>query len=270
MNKIPMAPARTVVFIHGLWIHSGSWQPWQELFAGRGYETHAPGWPGDAESVAATRADPTGMHGVGVEEATDAYAKFLAGLDERPILVGHSFGGLIAQKLLDRDLAAGAVTISPAPIKGVRAVPFSLLRSAFPVLRSPANRSRAVALTEKQFAYGFGNALTPAESSDIYRRVAIPAPGRPLFEVSSANFTRDAPSAVDTARADRAPLLMIACGRDHTVPAVVVRGAHRLYARSRARTDLVEFPGRGHSAPLDRGWRELAETSLTWIGTHTA
>jgi len=265
-----MTKVQTVVFIHGLWLHSSSWQPWRELFTERGYETHAPGWPGDADSVEATRADPGGMNGVGVEEVTDAYAKFLAGLDQPPVLVGHSFGGLIAQKLLDRGLGAAAVTISPAPIKGVRAVPFSLLRSAFPVLRSPANKRRAVALTEKQFAYGFGNALPPAESAEIYRRVAIPAPGRPLFEVSSANFTRDAPSTVDTNRADRAPLLMIACGRDHTVPAVVVRSAHKLYAGSRTRTDLVEFPDRGHSAPLDHGWRELAETSLTWIGTHTS
>jgi non-heme chloroperoxidase len=256
-----------VVFIHGLWLHADSWLPWRELFAERGYETHAPGWPGDAGTVEATRADPSGMNGVGVEEVTDAYAKFLAGLDQPPILVGHSFGGLIAQKLLDRGLGAAAVTMSPAPIKGVRAVPFSLLRSAFPVLRSPANKGRTVALTEKQFAYGFGNALTPAESAEIYHRVAIPGPGRPLFEVSSANFTRDAPSTVDVARSDRAPLLMIACGRDHTVPAVVVRAAHRLYSASRARTDLKSFPDRGHSAPLDRGWRDLADTALTWIAS---
>ncbi|WP_250031235.1 alpha/beta hydrolase [Paractinoplanes maris] len=259
-----------VVFLHGLWIHSDSWQPWRELFAGRGHETFAPGWPGDRETVAATRADPTGLNGVGVEDITDAYAKVLAAMDRPPILIGHSFGGLIVQKLLSRGLGAAGVAISPAPVKGVRAVPFSLLRSAFPVLSRPGNKHRTVALTEKQFAYSFGNTLTADESAELHRRVTIPGPGRPLFEVSTAAFTRDAASTVDTARADRGPLLMIANGRDHTVPEVVVRGAHRLYAGSRARTDLVTFPDRGHSAPLDHGWRELADTTLSWIGAHTA
>ncbi|TMR93980.1 alpha/beta hydrolase [Nonomuraea basaltis] len=137
---------RSVVFIHGLWIHSLSWQPWQDLFEKQGYQTLAPGWPGDAESVAETRTMAERMAGVGVDAVTESYAKIIAGLAEPPILVGHSFGGLIAQKLLGRGLAAAAVAISPAPIKGVRALPLSLLRSSFPVLSRPGNKRRAVAL----------------------------------------------------------------------------------------------------------------------------
>ncbi|MFF5075618.1 alpha/beta hydrolase [Actinoplanes sp. NPDC000266] len=254
-----------VVFIHGLWIHSVSWQPWQELFASKGYAPLAPGWPGDGDTVALTRDDPGAVAGPGVEDITEAYAKVIADLDEPPIVIGHSFGGLIAEKLLDRGLARAVVAISPAPIKGIRALPFSLLRSSFPVLSRPANKRGAVSLTEKQFRYSFGNALSAEESAELYERVAIPGPGRPLFEASSANFTRDAPTTVDTSRGDRGPLLLIANGKDHTVPAVVVRGAHKLYGASSARTDLMTYSERGHSAPFDHGWREVADDTLTWL-----
>lgn len=256
---------RPVVFIHGLWIHSLSWQPWQELYGERGYETYAPGWPGEADSVAATRADLTRTAGWGVDEITDSYAKILAGLGGQPIVVGHSFGGLIAQKLLGRGLAAAAVAISPAPIKGVRLVPPSLLRSSLPVLSRPGNRRRAVSLTEKQFAYAFGNTLPPAESAELYQRLTIPSPGRPLFEASSANFSRNTPTAVDTTRGDRGPLLFLAAAKDHTVPAGVVRAAHRLYAASSAHTEIFTYAERGHTAPFDHGWRELADDTLVWL-----
>ncbi|MET9249910.1 alpha/beta fold hydrolase [Nonomuraea sp. NPDC003709] len=259
----------SVVFIHGLWVHSVSWQLWQELFDKRGYRTLAPGWPGDESTVAATRADPVRLADVGVDAVTDSYARAVENLPEAPIVVGHSFGGLIAQKLRDRGLAAAAaVCISPAPIKGVRAVPLSLLRSSLPVLRSPANKRKAVSLTARQFVYSFGNAISPEGSEELYRDLTIPSPGRPLFEASTANFRRSSPTAVDTRRSDRGPLLLIATGTDHTVPAVVVRGAHRLYARSGAPADLRTYEDRGHSAPFDHGWRELADDTLAWLDGH--
>ncbi|MFD9286631.1 alpha/beta hydrolase [Streptomyces mirabilis] len=258
----------SVVFIHGLWIHSVSWRLWQELFEKRGYHTLAPDWPGDGRTVAATRAEPGRLLDVGVDDITDSYAQVLKDLPDAPIVVGHSFGGLIAQKLLDRGLAAGAVCISPAPIKGVRAVPLSLLRSSFPVLRSPANKRRAVSLTERQFAYSFGNAISSQESEELYNELTIPSPGRPLFEASTANFRRTSPTAVDTRRGDRGPLLLVAAGQDHTVPAVVVRGAHQLYARAGVSTELRTYEDRGHSAPFDHGWIELAQDTLDWLDEH--
>ncbi|MFI5934057.1 alpha/beta hydrolase [Actinoplanes sp. NPDC051494] len=254
-----------VVFIHGLWIHSEAWQPWRELFGEQGYRTYAPGWPGDRDSVADTRLHADGRT-VGVEEITDSYAAFIAGLDSPPIVVGHSFGGLIAQKLLSRGLLRAAVAFSPAPIKGIRIIPPSLLRSSFPVLSRPGNKRNVVSLTEKQFAYSFGNALPAAESTELYERIAIPSPGRPLFEASSANFTRNSPTEVDTTRDDRGPLLLVSAGKDHTVPASVVAAAFRLYSTSKARTDIVTYADRGHSAPFDHGWRELADDTLAWLG----
>jgi pimeloyl-ACP methyl ester carboxylesterase len=258
----------SVVFIHGLWIHSKSWQPWQELFDKQGFQTVAPGWPGDRHTAAATRAAADQIPDVGVDAVTDAYAHLIKDLPEAPVVIGHSFGGLVAQKLRHRGLVAGAVCLSPAPIKGVRAVPLSLLRSSFPVLKNPANKRRAVALTEKQFVYSFGNAISAEESAELYAQFNIPSPGRPLFEASTANFHKDASTAVDTRRTGSAPLLLVGAGKDHTVPAVVVRGAHRLYARGAGKAELRTYEDRGHSAPFDNGWRELADDTLTWLDGH--
>lgn len=256
---------RRVLFIHGLWIHSTCWVPWQEHFSTEGYDTLAPGWPGEADTPETTRSNPVGMVGLGVDHITDSYAEMIAGLGAPPIVIGHSFGGLVAQKLLVRGHAAAVVAISPAPIKGVRVVTWSLLRSSFPVLSNPRNRRRTVALTSDQFAYAFGNALPRAESDELHQRVAIPGPGRPLFEASSANFTPGSPTTVDTRRADRGPLLLMAAGKDHTVPAVVVRAAYKLYSASSADTELVEYPDRGHSAAFDKGWLTLADAALDWL-----
>lgn len=254
-----------VVLIHGLWIHSSSWRPWEDLFAAEGHSASAPGWPGDSISAEATRADAAALAGIGIDDITNAYIRHIAGLPAKPIVIGHSFGGLIAQKLLAAGHAAAAVAIAPGQIKGVRPVPLSQVRSALPVLSRPSNKKRAVALTAKQFAYGFGNALGRGESDSLYAQVAIPGPGRVLFEGTSANFTKNSPAEVDVRQDDRGPLLLIAGGRDHTVPEVVVRATHRLYRHSQAVTDLAVFPDRGHSLVFDRGWREVAERSLTWL-----
>jgi pimeloyl-ACP methyl ester carboxylesterase len=187
-----------VVFIHGLCIHSSAWRPWQDLFEERGYSTVAPGWPGDLDTVEATRAHPDGLNKQGIAEICHHYADIIGQFDEKPVVVGHSFGGLIAQELLANDLAAAAVAIDPAPIKGVKVLPFSQLKSGFPVLGNPVNKSRTVSLNEKQFKYAFGNVLTEEESDALHAAWTIPGPGRPLFEDATANFVRASPAAVDT------------------------------------------------------------------------
>lgn len=261
MTKFPIP----VVFIHGLWIHSDAWQPWVELYRSAGYDPTAPGWPGDSFDVEQTRNNSAALANKGIDDITRHYTKVIDGLATKPIVIGHSFGGLIAQKLLGEGRAAAAVAIDPGQIKGVRPLPFAQIRSGLPVLSKPGNKKKAVSLTKKQFRYGFGNALTEAESAELFDKWTIPGPGRPLFEASAANFKKTSPAAVDTRRDDRGPLLIMAGGRGHTVPAVVAKAAYKLYAGSGAITDFHEFPDRGHSLVLDHGWREVADVTLDWL-----
>jgi pimeloyl-ACP methyl ester carboxylesterase len=254
-----------VVFIHGLWLHASSWQPWADLFDERGYQTIAPGWPGDADTVEQTRANPDALAGHGIDDVVEHYSKFIGELGVKPIVVGHSFGGMIAQKLLGLDLAAAAVAVDAAQIKGVLPLPLSALRSGFPVLGNPANKGKAVSLTPEQFRYAFGNAVSEEESRELYDKWSIPAPGKPLFEAAAANFNPHSPAKVDTANESRGPLLLMAGGKDHTVPEAVVRATLKQYRHSEAVTDFVEFPDRAHSLTIDSRWREVAETALTWL-----
>jgi pimeloyl-ACP methyl ester carboxylesterase len=255
-----------VVFIHGLWLHASSWGLWQELFAGAGYQPSAPGWPGDANTVEATRANPDGVANKGIDEVTNHYASFIDALPAPPILIGHSFGGLIAEKLLGMGRGAAAIGIDAAQIKGVLQLPLSQLRGTLSVFANPANRHKAVSLTAKEFRYSFGNALPEEESNALYERWTIPSPARPLFEAASAAFSPHSPAEVDTANEDRGPLLLTMGGKDHTVPEAITKSTLKQYRHSSAVTDLVEFTDRGHSLTIDSGWREVAEACLGWLG----
>jgi len=254
-----------VVFIHGLWLSASSWQPWIDLFAEHGFAPIAPGWPGEPASVEEARANPESVAGYGIEEVTRHYAEIIDGLDSKPILVGHSFGGMIAEKLLGENRGIAGVAIDAAQIKGVLPLPLSSLRATLPVFKNFANEKRAVALTADQFRYSFGNALEPAESDALFEAWAIPSPGKPLFEAASANFSRHSPAKVATDNAERGPLLLIMGGKDHTVPEAITKSTLKQYRGSTAVTELVEFPDRGHSLTIDGGWREVADSVLSWI-----
>ena len=258
-----------VVFVHGLWLHADSWGAWVDLFTEAGYAPVAPGWPGDSSTVEETRSQPERVAGQGIDDVVKHYAGIISGLDAKPIVIGHSFGGLIVQRLLGQDVAAAGVAIDAAPIKGVVFLPPSALRVASIALRNPANKKRAVALTAKQFRYGFGNALSETESAELYERWAIPSPGKPLFEAASANLSRRSPAKVNTGNATRGPLLLTAGGKDHTVPPAITKSTLKLYRKSPAVTDYKEFPDRGHSLALDNGWREVADTVLSWLKDHS-
>lgn len=259
------APARAV----SLWIHSSAWQPWIALFAERGYDAVAPGWPGDADTVEATRAAPDALNGIGIQAICEHYASLIEAMPSKPIVVGHSFGGLIAQELLAHGYAAEAVAIDPAPIKGVKALPFSQLKSGLPVLSKPGNSKVTVSLTAKQFHYSFGNALTEEESNDLHAAWTIPGPGRPLFEDATANFSRKSPASVDTHTVDRGPLLLTSGTVDHTVPLKVTKEVFELYKKnSSSLTEMHEFEGRGHSLTIDGGWMDVAVDILDWLDAH--
>jgi pimeloyl-ACP methyl ester carboxylesterase len=256
-----------VVFIHGLWLHATSWKPWQDLFAERGYESFAPGWPGDPDTVEAARANPDSIADHGIDDVTSHYANFIGGLPAAPIIIGHSFGGMIAEKLLGMDCGAAAIGIDAAQIKGVLPLPLSALRATLPVLKNPANMHKAVSLTAEEFHYSFGNALPEQESSDLHQRWAIPAPAKPLFEAATANFTLHSPDAVNTGNSSRGPLLLTMGKHDHTVPEAITKSTLKQYRDSMAVTDVEEFD-RGHSLTIDSGWRDIADACLAWLNQH--
>ena len=254
-----------VMFIHGLWLHASSWDPWVEHFERAGYRAVAPGWPGEPVDVVAARQDPESVANFGIAEVAAHFSQQIDALDAKPILVGHSFGGMLAEKLLGDDRGAAAVAIDAAQIKGVLPLPLSSLRSTLPVFKNPANKHKAVMLTEEQFRYAFANAVPDEEAAALYERWAVPAPGRPLFEAAAANFSPHSPAKVNTGNQERGPLLLIMGGKDHTVPEAITKSTLKQYKHSSAATDLIEFPDRGHSLTVDAGWKDVADATLTWL-----
>ncbi len=260
-----MTSKAPVVFIHGLWLHASSWQPWVERFAQAGYQATAPGWPGEPASVEAARNDPDSVANIGINEATEHFAEHFKQLDAKPIVIGHSFGGMLAEKLLGEDVAAAAIAIDAAQIKGVLPLPLSALRSTLPVFKNPSNKHKSVMLTAEQFRYSFGNAVSEEESQQLFDKWVVPSPGRPLFEAAAANFSLHSPAKVNTKNDERGPLLLVMGGQDHTVPEAVTKSTLKQYRGSSAVTELVEFEDRGHSLTIDSGWSEVADASLAWL-----
>jgi len=254
-----------IVFIHGLWMHSSTWNPWMQFFNQHGYETLNPDWPGDGATVEASRANTKAIANHSIKEVADSYAKVISTLPSKPIVIGHSFGGLMVQILLGRGVASAGIAIDPAPIKGVWQLPFSALKSSSPVLGNPFNLSKAISLTHKQFHYGFTNAITEEESKDLYERFTVPSPARPLFQVAFATLNPNAENKVNTANDTRGPLLITSGDKDHIVPPVLCKATVKQYRKSSAVTEFKSFENRGHSLALDHGWSEIAEYSLKWL-----
>ena len=263
-----MESRRPAVFIHGLWLHASSWGPWMDLFREEGYEPVAPGWPNEPESVAEARQLPERVANLGIDDVTAHYAKIIGSLETAPVLVGHSFGGLITEKLLGQGVGAAGVAIDPAQIKGVLPLPLAQLRAGLPALGNPANLRKAVSLTQKEFRFGFGNAVSEEESDTLYEQWAIPSPARPLFQAAAANFVMHSEAKVDTDNENRGPLLLISGTADHTVPDVVTRSTLKQYRDSSAVTEFRQFEGRGHSLTIDHGWKDVADAVLKWLLGH--
>lgn len=258
------AKPNTIVLIHGLWMTPLSWENWIQLYTDHGYNVIAPAWPRMEGTVEEIRRNPDALAGLGVTEIVDHYDEIIRGLDSPPIIMGHSFGGLFTQILLDRGLGAAGVAISSAPVKGILLLPFSTLRVSFPALSNPFNTNKAAALTPEQFHYAFGNLLTKEESKKVYDRYAVPGPDHVLFQAGLANFNPHAATAVDFQNDDRAPLLLVSGGQDHISPASVIQANLHLYRKSQAVTDYREYPEHSHYILGERGWEEVAKNALDW------
>jgi pimeloyl-ACP methyl ester carboxylesterase len=266
-----MAPkSNTILLIHGAWVTPRSWDPFRGFYEQRGYRVLTPPWPGVEGEIEEIRRDPSPLAGLGVTEIVDRYAQVIGLLEEPPIIMGHSFGGLFAQMLLDRGLGAAGVAIDSAQPKGVLRLPFSQIRALSPVLLNPWNVKRAVSFNFDQFRYGFANTMTEREAREAFELQAIPAPGRIVFQTGLANLNPQAATKVDYRNDRRAPLLLIAGGEDHIVPPSVNRSNFRKYRNSKAITDFAEFPGRSHLTIAQAGWEEVAEHALSWAQKQVA
>jgi pimeloyl-ACP methyl ester carboxylesterase len=254
-----------VVFVHGLWLLPSSWDRWAELFEQAGYAAVQPGWPDDPETVADAKAHPETFAHKSIGQIADYQQELIGGLDRKPAIVGHSFGGLLTQILAGRGLATASVAISPAPFRGVLPLPISALRSASPVLRNPANRNRAVPLTYDQFRYAFANAVTEDEAKQLYEDYSVPGSGEPIFQAANANLNPWTEAKVDTKNPDRGPLLIISGDSDHTVPPAIAKASYKKQQKNDGVTEYVEIAGRGHALVIDAGWRDVAQTALDFV-----
>jgi pimeloyl-ACP methyl ester carboxylesterase len=254
-----------VVFIHGLWLLPSSWDRWAAVFEQAGFIALTPGWPDDPETVEEANAHPEVFAHKSIGQVADHFAAIVRKLDRRPAIIGHSFGGLLAQILAGRGLSAATVAIDPAPFRGVLPLPFSALKSAWPVLGNPANRNRAVPLTYEQFRYAFANAVSEAEAQELYKTYAVPAAGTPLFQAAAANLNPWTEAKVDTENPERGPLLVMSGENDHTVPWAIAHASFKQQEKNPGVTEIEEVKGRGHALTIDSGWREVAELALGFV-----
>lgn len=262
--------SKTIVLVHGLWVTPRSWQKFKQRFEARGYTVLAPAWPGIKGEVEDMQRDPSSFRGVGPQQVVDHYAKIIAALPEPPILIGHSYGGLIVQLLLDRGLGAAGVAIDSVPPKGIKVLPFSTYEALTPALINPANAKRTYLFPFARWWRVFANTLPEAEARAAYAEQAIPAPGRAIFEAALSNVTPRSPAAVDFRNPRRAPLLVIGGEKDVIMPAALSRKIYRRHRASPAVTAYHEFPGRSHYLIAEKGWEEVADYALSWAETQVA
>jgi non-heme chloroperoxidase len=254
-----------VVFVHGLWLLPSSWDRWAGVFEEAGYTAVSPGWPDDPETVEEAKEHPDVFAGKTVGQVADHFGDVIGKLDKKPAVIGHSFGGLLAQIIAGRGLSAASVAIDPAPFRGVLPLPISALKAGRPVLGNPANRSRAVPLTFEQFRYSFANAVSEEEAMQLFDEFAVPAPGAPLFQAATANLNPWTEAKVNSKNPERGPLLLISGEKDNTVPWALTNGAYKKQKRNEGVTEIVEIKNRGHALTIDSGWREVADTALAFV-----
>lgn len=263
-----------MILIHGMWLHVSSWEAWAARFSDHGYAVSAPAWPGEPATVLEARRDPAGLRGLGIGALTEHYERIVRSYTVPPILIGHSVGGLIAQRLLGENLGRAAVAIAPAPIDG------AVTAGARPRLGTlmPTEHNGFVPLPPTQFRHIVANTVGEQEASALFERYVVLTPRRLVTDLGLDGAGRgDAPDpaeralrasshlVVDTGNASRGPLLLISGQEDCLVPDAVTRSVYKLYGDSAAVSDLKQFADRGHSLVIDSGWRAVADHVLAWL-----
>jgi pimeloyl-ACP methyl ester carboxylesterase len=254
-----------VVFVHGLWLLPSSWDRWATMFEEAGCTALTPAWPDDPDTVEEANAHPEVFAGKTVGQVADHYGEVIGGLEKKPAVIGHSFGGLLAQMIAGRSLSAATVAIDAAPFRGVLPLPITALKSGAPVLHNPANRNRAVPLTYEQFRYGFANAVPEDEAKQLYDEFAVPASGAPLFQAAAANLNPWTEAKANTKNPERGPLLIVSGEKDNTAPGAMAEASFKKQQRNEGVTEFVEIPNRGHALVIDSGWREVADKALAFV-----
>jgi alpha-beta hydrolase superfamily lysophospholipase len=259
----------TIVLIPGLWVTALCWEHWVKHYSDKGYCIVARSWPGMEGGIEQLRRDPSSFASLGLKDVVDHYEQIIRELETPPIIIGYGFGGLVTQILLDRGWGAAGAAIASAPVRGIARLPLSLLKLALSVLGNSFNSRETISLTPKQFHRAFTNSLTETESLDAFKRYVVPAPYRVLVQTAFANFTSHTAATVNVRNDTRAPLLLIAGGKDRVVPSSLVKANFELYRESKAETDYKEFRDRTHFIIGQDGWEKVADYVLGWALSRT-
>jgi pimeloyl-ACP methyl ester carboxylesterase len=260
--------SETIMFVHGAWLTPASWSGWRARFEADGYTTVAPAWPHipDTPSDLGARGPDPALARLGIAEIVERYATLIEAMEERPILIGHSFGGLIVQLLLDRGLGRAAIAIAPGPPRGVLPGP-TALRGNLAGLAGFPGWQRIQTMSEKAFATSFANTMPAAEQKRAYREDIVPAPGRIFYQAAFGKNTK-----IHFRKSERGPLLILVGSEDKTAPPQIARATYKKQRKNRAVTAYREFKGRSHYICTETDWPEVADHAAEWlrgVSTHS-
>lgn len=265
VKKANATGKQPVVFVHGLWLLPSSWDRWATVFKRAGYVTLTPGWPDDPETVAEAKENPEVMAHKTIGQIADHFDEVIQGLDKKPAVIGHSFGGLLAQILAGRGRSAATVAFDSAPFRGILPLPISTLKSGKPVLGNPANRGRAIPLTYDQFQYSFANTVPEEEAKQLYNEFSVPGAGVPLFQAAAANLNPWTEAKVDHKNPDRGPMLIAYGSEDHVSPKAISEAIFKKQEKNKGVTEITEIEGSSHGLTIDHTWRKSCDTALEFV-----